>query len=210
MGRKKWAKKGDENGHCLIFEEQWTRHYLAKMSKFDCFGPVRTMGAIHITRIDRSLSKGKDSNVTSTRQVEADCPQNLETISRRLPKLRTLHLRNLPEIDWTESYLSTDYLVKGIACTILDRYADSKPSNGRKTLIAIALGEPLYRDFHIGSNHFPSDPVRDYLQLRVYHVDFNYQSLLGPSPTVYQVAKGFVDDATMCSDKELLCEYWLG
>ena len=166
------------------------------------------MGVTH-RRIDRSLSKGKDNIITPTRQVEADCQQNLEIISRRLPKLRTLHLRNLPTIASTELYVSMDYLVKGIACTALDGYTGGKPSKRRKSLITIALGATVYRDIYTGSSHVNRDPVHDYLQLRVYHVDFSYQSVLGPSPTVTQVAKGFVDDATMCFDKELLCEYWL-
>ena len=208
MGRKKRAKKGDEKRHCLL-EAEWPRRYLAKMSKLDCSRPVRTLGAIFITRIDRNLSKGKYNQVISTWQIEANGPQDLEIISRRLPKLRTLHLRNLPKLDLTTSYLPTDYLVKGIASNMLDRYADGNPSNRRNSLITIALGAMLYRDVHIGSNYFPSDPVHDYLQLRVYHVDLSYQSVLGPSPTVTQVAKGFVDDVTMCSDKDLLSEYWL-
>ena len=133
----------------------------------------------------------------------------IEQIFHRLPKLRTLHLRNLPQIGLTTFYLPIDYLVKGIASNVLDSYANSNPFNCRNSLIKIALGASIYRDVHIGSNHFPSDLARDYLQLRVYHVDFNNQSVLGPSPTVAQVAKGFVDDATMCSDKELLCEHWL-
>ena len=147
--------------------------------------------------------------MTSTWQIEADCQQSLEMISRRLPKLRTLHLRNLPTTNLTESYLPVDYLVRGTACTVLDRYADNKSLNRRKSLITIALGASLYQDIVIGSNHFSSDPVHDYLQLRVYHVDFNYQSVLGPLPTVTQVAKGFIDAATMCSDKDLLRQSWL-
>lgn len=136
-------------------------------------------------------------------------PQNLERISRRLPNLRTLHLRNLPTTNLTETYLPVDYLVRGTACKVLDRYADSKSLNRQKSLVTIALGASLYQDTVIGSNHFSSDPVHDYLQLRVYHVDFNYQSVLGPLPTVTQVAKGFIDAATMCSDKELLRQCWL-
>ena len=209
MGRKKRAEKEDEHGHCVIFEQQWTRTYLASMSKAVRFRLVRTMEPMPIRRIEDSLFNGKDNYVTSTRQVEADCPQNLAMMSSRLPKLRTLHLRNLPKVDLTTSYLPIDYLVKGIASKILDRYADGKPSSRRKSLITIALGAVLYRDIYTGSNHFPRDPVHDYLQLRVYHVDLSYQSILGPSSTVTQVAKGFVDDVTMCFDKEVLSEYWL-
>ena len=126
-----------------------------------------------------------------------------------MPKLRTLHLRNLPTTNVTESFLPTDYMVKSLASALLDSYARTKPSSLPKPLTTIALGHPLYRDIHIGSNHFPSDPIRDFLQLRVYHVDYRYRSVLGPSPTVTQVAKGTADDATTCLDKDILHEYWL-
>lgn len=140
--------------------------------------------------------------------IEADF-QQLETISCRMPKLQTLHFRNLPKTSLTEIYLSTDHLVKGIASTILDAYARGKVSNRPKSLTTIALGAPLYRDIHIGSNHFPKDPTRDFLQLRVYHVDYKYQSAIGPLPIVTQVAKGTADAATTCLDKDILHEYWL-
>ena len=140
--------------------------------------------------------------------IEADF-QQFERISRRMPKLRTLHIRNLPKTALTELCLPTDYLVRGIASAILDAYARGKLSNRRKSLTTIALGAPLYRDIHIGSNHFPKDPTRDFLQLRVYHVDYEYQSAIGPLPTVTQVAQGTADDATTCLDKDILHEYWL-
>ena len=124
-------------------------------------------------------------------------------------KLRTLHLRNQPKTDLTKAFLATNYIVKGLASSILDWYAGGKPSEGHKSLTAIALGAPVYRDLHIGSNHFPRDPVQDFLQLRVYHVEYKYQSVIGPSPTVTLVAKGTADDATTCLDKEFLHEYWL-
>ncbi len=142
-------------------------------------------------------------------QIEADF-QQLEKISCRMPKLRTLHFRNLPKIALTEiCLLPTDYLVKGIASAILDSYAHGKLSNRRGSLATIALGAPLYRDIHIGSNHFPNDLSRDFLQLRVYHVDYKYQSAIGPLPIVTQVAKGTADAATTWLDKDILHEYWL-
>lgn len=101
-------------------------------------------------------------------------------------------------------------MVKSLASAIMDKYPPGKSSTCQKPLTTIAIGAPVYRDIHIGSNHFPRDSGRDFLQLRVYHVDHQYQSVLGPSPIVTQVAKGTADDAVMCLDKDLLNEYWLG
>lgn len=100
-------------------------------------------------------------------------------------------------------------MIKGLANAVLDVFNCGNSSIRQNSLTTIALGAPVYRDIHMGSNCFPSDPVRDYLQLRVFHVDYGYQSVLGPSPVVTQVAKGTVDDATICVDKDLLQEYWL-
>ncbi len=126
-----------------------------------------------------------------------------------MPKLRTLHFRNLPKTDLTGSFLPMDYMVKSLASVILESHARGKSSSRQNPLTTIAFGAPVYSDIHIGSNHFFRNPVRDYLQLRVYHVDYKYQSVLGPSPTVTQVAKGIADDAAICHDKDLLNEYWL-
>ncbi len=125
-----------------------------------------------------------------------------------MPKLRTFHCRNLPEISLTESFQPMDYVVKSLASIFLD-HARGKSSSRQNPLTTIAFGVPVYSDIHIGSNHFFRHPVRDYLQLRVYHVDHKYQSVLGPSPTVTQVAKGIADDAAICHDKDLLNAYWL-
>ena len=99
-----------------------------------------------------------------------------------------------------------DYLVKSIACIALDGYIGGKLSTCRKSLTTIALGAASFEDIYESVIY---NRVQDYLQLRVYRVDLNYESVLGPSPTITQVAKGFVDDATMCFDKDLLSEYWL-
>lgn len=179
-------------------------------------------GSRHDTTGDPSLF-GKDNNL---KLISLKCPNltalglpvgwypsrstaKLPNLSLMTPKLRTLHLRNLPKTDLTSSFLPTDDIVKSLAFAIQDMYSRGKPPNRQMALTTIALGAPLYRDIHIGSNHFPSEPVRDYLQLRVYHVDYKCQSVLGPSPTVTQVAKGTADDATTCFDKDVLHEYWL-
>lgn len=126
-----------------------------------------------------------------------------------MPKLRTLHFRNLPKTDLTTSFIPNDYMLKSFVSAFLGLDAGGKRSKRQKLLTTIAIGAPVYRDIHIGSNHFPSDPARDFLQLRVYHVDYKYQSVIGTSPTITLVARGTADDATTCLDKEALHEYWL-
>lgn len=123
--------------------------------------------------------------------------------------LRTLHIRNLPKSDLNAACLPTDYMVKSLATMVADILAKGIRSNHPPLLNTIAIGTPVYRDIYIGSNHFPHDPARDYMQLRVYHVDYKCQSILGTSPMVTQVAKGTADDAATCLDKDLLHDYWL-
>ena len=126
-----------------------------------------------------------------------------------MPKLRTLHIRNLPPTELNKSYLPTDYMIKGLAYAVLDAFTCGNSSTRQKSITTIAVGAPVYRDIHIGSSCLPSNLVRGFLQLRVYHVDHEYQSILGPSPVVTQVAKGTADDATTCVDKDILHKYWL-
>lgn len=100
-------------------------------------------------------------------------------------------------------------MVRGIASAIVDVYARGEPAARPNSLTTIALGAPVCGDIHIGSNHFPRDSVRDFLQLRVYHVDYRYPSALGPMYVVTQVAKGTAFDATACIDEDVLHQYWL-
>ena len=100
-------------------------------------------------------------------------------------------------------------MVRGIASGIVDVYARSGTSDHRRSLTTIALGTPVYGDIHIGSNHFPRDPVRDFIQLRVYRVDCRCPSALGSMDRVTQVAEGTAFDAAECVDEDVLHQYWL-
>ena len=116
----------------------------------------------------------------------------------------------MPSIDPAGCIVPIDCMAKSLASAVLDTYLRSQPSNCQRPLTTIALGVPTYADVHIGCNHFRKDSIREYLQLRVFYVDYHYRSVRGPTPTVTEVATGVADDATMCVDQDFLNEsYWL-
>lgn len=108
-----------------------------------------------------------------------------------------------------ESFLPTGFMVYGLATMVANFLAKGEQSDLSPLLDTIAFGVPVYRDIHIGSNHFPRDLVRDFLQLRVYHVDYNYQPVFRTNLVVTDLVKGSADDTSLCLDRDVLHQYWL-
>lgn len=100
-----------------------------------------------------------------------------------------------------------EYYVKGLATMVVD-IANATRKSKLKT---IAIGAPFYRDLYIGLHHAIRTPVSDLLSLRVYSVDYNYQSPSGPSPVLSQIIKGAAySSEDELYPKDLLNDYWLG
>lgn len=130
----------------------------------------------------------------------------------RMKRLQLLNIRNMPELPAAYCPLALDYTLKGLATMFID-IADTKRNPKCTPLLKIiAIGAPLYRDNRIGTNQFPDNHVVDFLQLRVYHVDYDYQSGGTHQYVLSQVAKGTQNEVcgSLGIRDWLWCNWWLG
>ena len=119
-------------------------------------------------------------------------------------------------------------VLRGLATTIVDlirsspdRQVPLETMEGGYSvpgLTTIALGALTYRDVYVGEKWRDSgtlidestlDKLDDYLQLRVYHVDYCYTVLGKYSPLLTLMTKGCPCDFPPYSDITILQPYWL-
>jgi len=131
-------------------------------------------------------------------------------------KLQTYNIRNMPEADSTKaarSWITLDDMYEALATKFAKTITKNVQTRRRLSIKTIGLGALTYADVKMGLNHLPSDPMRDYLRLRVYHIDArpNPQAPETLLPTLTQVVKGAdnydLDDRT---NMRVFERYWLG
>ena len=141
------------------------------------------------------------------------------------PNLKVLNIRNMPA---NEDDLAVETVLRGLATTVVDliRSSPDRPVPGRMfdtgygvpELKTIALGALTYRDVYVGEKWRGPDTIfdtstlnksDDYLQLRVYHVDYCYTVLGTHSPLLTLMTKGCPCDFPPYSDMKILKPYWL-
>ncbi len=93
------------------------------------------------------------------------------------------------------SKLPVDHMLKKFADKFMNIAASSNYPGRRPTFKILGLGAPLYRDVKIGASHVPNSYLAEFLQLRLYHVDYSSQLPDGSSVAISQIAKGTPDKA---------------
>ena len=130
---------------------------------------------------------------------------------RSLKNLESLCIRNLPIIDRPSasqaSYLSLDHMLKGYAARFMDIVNLGRRPDSCPLLKTFSIGALLYTDL-IADTSLRTGP--GCLRLRVYQVDYSYQSLSGPSIVLTQIAKGTPSEASRLGvDTFSMWSYWL-
>ena len=130
-----------------------------------------------------------------------------------MKKLKHLSIRNMPQMASTLGP-TPEFLLKSLANIFVDIVNLHKPSGCGPLLRTLAIGAPLYRDVRVGTNHFSNnlvyDPSVEFLQFRIYQVDYNYESLQPLATAVSLIAKGTPDDAWRLGRSEIPdWGYWL-
>ena len=130
----------------------------------------------------------------------------------------------------TQDELAVETVLRGLATTVVDLIRTSPdrllPIPWEEfhvnyvvpELKTIALGALTYRDVYVGEKWRDSctlldtstlNQTDDYLQLRVYHVDYCYTVLGTHSPLLTLMTKGCPCDFPPYSDIKILEPYWL-
>lgn len=111
--------------------------------------------------------------------------------------LRHFNIRNLPNMPTMDHFLlPVENTLQGLADMFMGIVNAGRPTERYPQLDTIAIRALLYRDIKIRISQFSSNPiaelVADFLQIRIYNVDYNYRSplLSDTSMVVSQIAKG--------------------
>ena len=101
-----------------------------------------------------------------------------------------------------------EYLYKSLAQGFMDKMAEAP--DFYQHLRTIAVGAMTYSDRKIGAASFPSEDLRDFLRLRIYHVDYLNVYPAGLLTILSLVGKGTADLADgVCKETEIFDMYWL-
>lgn len=129
-----------------------------------------------------------------------------------MKRLESFSVRNTPKIDRSIlNALLIDHTIKGFATRFLEIINQGRCPGPSPLLKTISIGALLYRDVNIGASQFSKNLAVDALQLRIYHVDYDYQSLGVHSIVVTQIAKGTPHETWRLGVYDFpLWSYWLG
>jgi len=124
--------------------------------------------------------------------------------------LQYFNIRNMPVASLPSS-LSVENVLKSFADMFMNIANSSTLPDRRPTFKILGLGAPLYRDVKIGASHVPNSYLAEFLQLRLYHVDYSSQLPDGSSVAISQIAKGTPDKAWDLGFYDVPSwSYWLG
>lgn len=136
-----------------------------------------------------------------------------------MKRLQTLNIRNMPSATAEITWLPID-LHKTWAVFFLENMMEGRNRQSPPVLKTIALGAVTWADVWLGSNYHCSNyfychhyelSLRDFLQLRVYEIHYQYDLQGVCSPMLNLIAKGSPRDVQReSSSLSILEPYWLG
>lgn len=146
--------------------------------------------------------------------------QLFENIKSCFPRLRTLNIRNLPEMNDLVTFLSVDQLIKGVASSFIemllrahkvDPIPKTKSTSGNPpSLETIAFGALIYRDVWDGTITDRGPAMNDYLRLRTFSIEYLKSKDGADAPLLILLAKGFSSSCQeLRRNTRILHPYWL-
>lgn len=219
---------------CLIWDEREGQR--VSLAKSRVISPAGTMQLEYICRLcprlvelgvtvdwytRPTMMKSHQKVVSGRRAVcTTYLLTSLEIVSclARLKNLRTINLRNIPEINGGRSidaWMSPDTVYSALSSGLVEAIAQSRNLTAAPLTI-FALGALTYGDVWNGSTRQAQEDymnldIADALRLRVYHVEYHTQAGSHPTPVLTRVAIGACNDIGHLSDNlEVFEPYWLG
>lgn len=147
--------------------------------------------------------------------MEAKARQIVTALSR-LENLRTLNIRNMPEVSYLQfglvEWLNIDDLCQSLITSLLKRVVDKYNYVYKPNLDVVILGGLTYRDVYDASRVWDAHPLDDFLRLRVYRAEYILKRPENTFITNAKLeAKGYSPRIKLLSDQlHILDQYWLG
>lgn len=101
-------------------------------------------------------------------------------------------------------------MMDGLATRLLGIISKKAPIKQAPVLKTLAIGASTYGNFRMGMNHFTPTTVSTFLQLRIYHVNYDCRYRNSVSPKLHLIARGTPADARGDADNlDIFTLYWL-
>ena len=167
-----------------------------------------------ITGSRKTREKVRTIAILQTHKLHANLIQTADSFSK-LKQLQTLNIRNLPVNEGTETWLPEEYKLEALGTMLLNIMTKKMTRiDGAPVLKTLALGASTFGNVRMGVSHFTPNSVSTFLQLRIYHVNYDcnydcrYQNSL--SPKLHLIARGTPADAYGNADNlDIFSLYWL-
>ncbi len=142
-------------------------------------------------------------------QLHANFAQIASQFSQ-LSQLQTLNIRNLPKATKFRTWLPNDYMMEGLATMLINIATKNARSDQTLALKTIAIGASTYGNVMLGMNHYTPNIASTFLQLRIYHVNYDCRYRSSLSPKLHLIARGTSADACGNADNlDIFRPYWL-
>ncbi|KAL9075648.1 MAG: hypothetical protein Q9161_001399 [Pseudevernia consocians] len=128
----------------------------------------------------------------------------------RLSQLQTLNIRNLPAATTSETWLPNDYMMEGLATMLLNIVTQKARIEQIPALKTLAIGASTYSNIREGTSHYTPNDASTFLQLRIYHVNYDCRYRNSLSPKLHLIARGTPADAWGNAENlDIFTLYWL-
>ncbi len=99
---------------------------------------------------------------------------------------------------------------EGLATMLLDITVNKTRIEQAPMLKTIAIGASTYGNFRVGMNHYSPNSDSTFLQLRIYHVNYDCQYQNSLSTKLHPIARGTLADARGNAEHlDIFTPYWL-
>jgi len=134
----------------------------------------------------------------------------VSTYFSKLRYLETLNVRNSPEAPIVKHWFPNDYVIEALVTLLVDVLKIKARRDRPRLLKTIGVGSHTYGNAVMGANHYPMHKAADFLQLRIYRVNYGHSSRGSNSPRPHLIAKGTPADAYgEAENLDIFNVYWL-
>lgn len=111
--------------------------------------------------------------------------------------------------EW-ETWLPNDYMIDGLASMLLDLVTKKARMEQAPALTTLAIGASTYGSARVGMGHYAPNSASTFLQLRIYHVNYDCRYRNSVSPKLHLIARGTPADAWGNAENlDIFTLYWL-
>lgn len=107
-------------------------------------------------------------------------------------------------------FLLPNYMVEGLATMLLNVIIKNMRTEQPLALKTVAIGASTYGAAQVGMGHYTPNNTSSFLQLRIYHINYDCRYRDSLSPKLHLIARGTAADALGNAENlDIFKLYWL-